>query len=272
MRIFRILFIILFSSVSILSAQSPGEEKIQDMKDKIESGVNEPDKKETHPAPKKEYRETTDEEDALGWTIFKAVFRLFFEVMSHVRYGEYPYSVEGSFHYADFVDHKDEEHINSDFDRIMNFNIDLETAYLGNETFSLNNRFRFNLSALHFNMNQQSIWSGSQYFNSLSFNLGLNLSIKNFQFSTFMGAYELNWPLFHHWFPSLGFSSMIFFPANVWLDYYGHFAIDKYITINMHELSLNYSIDRFSIGAGYVYYDYAGIVFRGPLIRFSLWI
>ncbi len=297
MRNILFVFLIVFISTS-LYAQNKGEDKIKEMKDRVQNTttttndhvVQDEDKKpkNEHNSQKKDpdnkkikdkdhsqehqsdHSDDDDHKDSLGAMLFRAIFRIMFEAMAHVRYMDYPYAWEDESHYSAFIDYDDPEY-KKDFRRVILFNLNLDSGYFGDGILGLQNRLMFNVSGLHFNINQQTFWSGQESFSSLSYNIGLNLSIYNFQLSGFIGGFNIFWPGYSRSMLDIGFSTMIFLPARFWLDYYLHYASQDGLSFRLMNLTLNYSLSRFTLGVGYSFYDYAGIDFQGPIIRLSLW-
>ena len=72
---------------------------------------------------------------------------------------------------------------------------------------------------------------------------------------------------------SMGLSSRVFLPGGFYLDLYNLYAFPNSGIPYIHlAASLNYMVWRFSVGAGYNYSNFSGVVFNGPCLKISFWL
>jgi len=133
------------------------------------------------------------------------------------------------------------------------------------------NRLTAQLTALHLNVFNQTIFATSESLSAVSVNAGLSLFIGNFDLNGFAGTYLLTTT--GTFMFCTGLSSRIFLPGNLYLDVYNLNAFLNGRVRFVHLLaSLNYSIWRFSIGAGYNYNSIVGDIYHGPCLKLSFWL
>jgi hypothetical protein len=190
---------------------------------------------------------------------------LFWNYMLYVSFAPYPYAPSVDFYFSE-LDYRE-----SAEQKITSFqaSADLSTHFDG--TYGNTNRLTAQLSALQLNVFNQTTFATSVSLSNLSVNLGVSLLIRNFDLTGFAGTYVITTT--GTFKVSAGLSSRIFFPGRVYLDLYGLYAFLSENAGILHLMgSLNFSIWRFSIGAGYNYNNFVGDVYAGPCLKVSFWL
>jgi hypothetical protein len=258
--------LLLFLPLSMIPAQdqlSEGDKKIADTIKKIQEEEEEEEEE--------EWEEESGEEDSCaGCQIFGEIFgeilgELFWQYMLSLRYAPYPYAEQSVFRYSTLVLQPGEP------GKFVSLQAaaDLSTHFDG--TYGNTNRLTAQLSALHFNLFNQTLFARSEYLSILSLNGGLSLVIGGFDLSGFAGIYKTT--ATDTVKASMGFSSRLFLPGRLYLDLYSLYAFHneaiRYIHLNA---SLNYTVWRFSFGGGYNFNFIAGVVYAGPCLKISFWL
>ena len=148
--------------------------------------------------------------------------------------------------------------------------LDLEGAYLLEETFGINAKASFNLSLLRIHCFYQYVFTADDAFTIFSPNGGITIPIGDGMLHLFAGAFLLDLigePLF-----SFGGEFSYFFPANLIVDIYNINAFYGSTGFFSFSCSLSYALGNFSFGVGFNYNYCAEVVFLGPMLKLSLWI
>jgi hypothetical protein len=253
----------LFCAVS-QDQEKEGDEKI---KDTIKQIQEEAEKE------KEEEAETDDENDGDGCSgcqafgeIFGDIFSEFFwEYALSIRFADYPYAENADyFHNTSIFRYPGADKVAS-----LQAAADLSTHFDG--TYGIVNRISAQLTTLHANFYNQSIFASSEWLSVMSINGGLSLSIQNFLLTCFAGGYKVN--VLDNFILSFGLSSQLFLPARFYLDLYNLNAVlNDSIQFVHWTVSLNYALWRFSLGVGYNYSRFINSVYSGPSLKVCFWL
>lgn len=253
----------LFFAVS-QDQEKEGDEKIRDTIEQIQEEAE----KETE-----EEAGTEDEYDGdscSGCRFFGEIFtdifsEIFWEYALSIRFADYPYAENADyFHNTSTFRYPREDKAAS-----LQATTDLSTHFDG--TYGNVNRISIQLTILHANFYNQSIFASSEWLSATSLNGGLSLSIQNFLLSCFVGGYKLN--VLDNFILSFGLSSQLFLPAGFYLDLYNLNAVLNDAVQLVHwTLSLNYAFWRFSLGVGYNYNRFIDSEFSGPSLKVCFWL
>ncbi|MQY76190.1 MAG: hypothetical protein GH155_00995 [Spirochaeta sp.] len=204
------------------------------------------------------------EEDSFFADLLIDLFSVLLFYSFTARFAEYPYSPNDDFNFNVSSFNYPDEH------RIANLQLSVDTSYLQQSTWGTSSKFSGHLTAINFNGFYQYIFSGKEDFYIRSLNGGLSFILPGVLLNGFAGVFE------HQdvdpKLVSFGLSTQIYLPLNFILDIYNLNAY--YHSLGFHYLSamLNYAVWRANIGVGYNYNDYAGVLFQGPMVRFSFWL
>jgi hypothetical protein len=266
MKAILVILLLLFPLTMIpADDQEPeGDDKILEAIRRIQEEEEEQEEEET---------DSWDEDDGdtcagcdIGCEIFGELFgELFWEYILSLRFAPYPYAEQSAFRYSTLVFEPGEPQKFASLQSSADLSVHFDGTY-GNC-----NRLSAQLSALHFNLFNQILFSSSEFLSVLSVNGGLSLVIGSFDLSAFAGVYKPN--IINSFSTSMGLSSRLFLPGGLYLDVYNlnAFLGDTVRFIHL-AASLNYSIWRFSIGLGYNYSNIVDIIFKGPCFKVSFWL
>jgi hypothetical protein len=126
------------------------------------------------------------------------------------------------------------------------------------------------LLLLHFNGFYQYTFAETKSMNIYSVNGGLSLPLQFALVNAFCGVFYYDYigtALF-----SFGVSAKFLLPANLVLDVYNLNSFYYSLGFHIINASLSFAVDRFTIGAGYRFYSYAGLVLHGPELKVSVWL
>ena len=143
-------------------------------------------------------------------------------------------------------------------------------SYLFENTKSLTTLLEANFFIIHMNGFYQFTMAESKTMNIFSVNGGMSIPLQSALFNFFCGFFNYDYigsPLF-----SFGVSTKIFLPANLYLDIYNTNAFFGSLGFHILNASLNLALRRFTVGAGYRFHSYAGVIFQGPELKLSVWI
>jgi hypothetical protein len=208
--------------------------------------------------------------DGCIWFLDSGGAELLWQYFISLRFAPYPYAPDAAYDfssldYGEFSNHK----VTS-----LQLGADLSTHFDG--TYANTNRLTAQLTALHLNVFNQTLFGRTVPLSTVSINAGLSLVIGGFDLSAFAGTYLITTTgtfLF-----STGLSSRVFLPGRIFLDVYGLYAFLSSDAGILHLLaSVNWAIHRFSIGVGYNYnlYDYSlnvDDVYQGPCLKVGFWL
>jgi hypothetical protein len=244
-------------------SSSSGEDKIKDMKERInEEEAEEEQYQEDGAAGVQE--DEDGEEDCFFASLLFEVFRILLMYSFTARFAEYPYSPNDDFNFNVSSLKYPDEH------KIANLQLSVDTSYLQQSTWGVSSKFCGHLAAINFNGLYQYIFSGGEDFYIRSLNGGLSFILPGVLLNGFIGVFE------HEYVDpklmSFGLSTQIYLPFNLILDIYNLNAY--YHSLGFHHLSamLKYAMWRVNIGVGYNYNEYAGVIFEGPMIKVSFWL
>ena len=182
-----------------------------------------------------------------------------------LRFAPYPYADAAGYRFSSFEyrDHKNR--------KVTSVYVSADLSNHLDGTYGNTNLLNAQLSALHLNVFNQTIFASSESLSALSVNAGLSLFIGNFDLNGFAGTYLLTTT--GTFMFCTGLSSRIFLPGNLFLDVYNLNAFLNGTVQFLHLLaSLNFSVWRFSIGVGYNYNSIVGDVYQGPCLKISFWL
>jgi hypothetical protein len=282
------LFILSALQWSVFSEDS-GNDKIGNMIEDIEQKQKEKEQKEKEKEREKDKkhkdkdRDHSDDSDSDGGCageitadIIGGCFDVFFSILGQYAgeliYSDYPYADTSPFIFSDIRGDSDEG------GKIGFLKFSYEPSYLFDNIWGMSGRLEGVLSVLYANCLFQYNFSGSDresWFSVLSFNGGLAIPISNVMLSLYAGVFTFTIP--STMFPmlttfSFGGSLQIFFPNNIEFELYNLNAVYDPFWFIIVSPSISIAISRFSIGAGFDYYNYAGTVYMGPAIKLTVWI
>ena len=188
----------------------------------------------------------------------------FFSVFTDVRFAAYPYDPACTFAFVGSVKNCPKN------DKFGFLQLDLEGAYLFQDTFGLTAKAGFNFSLLRMQCFYQHVFSATGDFDIFSANGGFTLPLGNGMLHLFAGFFMLDMieePLF-----SFGGELTYFFPANLVMDIYSLNAFYGALGFFSFSCSLSYALGNFSLGIGFNYNYYAEEVFLGPMVKLTLWL
>ena len=260
--ILPILFSFAFTGVAPAD-ESSGDKKIEDTKERVEEDVEDEEGHHRH----KEHPEMPADADygsAIAG-IFEAIFNVFKvwgEYSFGARYAAYPYATT-LYHYNTSQD---------DFPGAVKiYSIELSSEgnwHVGN-TYGLNSKLSFRFSALNFNLFDQFVFAGHEWFNALSANGGVSFLAPNFSLDLFIGAFGLDF--LDRVFLSFGAQVLLFFRPHLYFELYNLNSIYGGLEFFYISGCLSYALGRWGIGAGFNYSNFNGFSYLGPLIKVSLW-
>jgi hypothetical protein len=242
---------------------SEGDEKIEETKDKIKEEAEKAKEEERKRQEEKEEEEEEEEEDE-GSPFFELLFWYFIEYASKIRFADYPY--EGS---ADYY-HNTSIYMAPEKEKIISLQLASDASYHFDETYAVTNRITGQITGIHANLFQQTIFSASESFSVVSLNGGLSFFLQDFILSGFVGFYKLNF--LDDFLFSFGFMLQLFLPANFYIDFYNLNAVLIEVPFTHLAVSLNYAFWRFSIGLGYNFNKFVDVVYDGPCIKICFWL
>jgi len=143
-------------------------------------------------------------------------------------------------------------------------------SYLFENTKSLTTLLEANFFIIHMNGFYQYTMAESKTMNIFSINGGISIPLQSVLFNFFCGFFNYDYigsPLF-----SFGVSTKIFLPANLYLDIHNTNAFFGSLGFHILNASLNFALRRLTVGAGYRFHSYAGVIFQGPELKLSVWI
>jgi hypothetical protein len=266
MRVIWIVLLLLvpLSTVSADDQDSEGDEKILETIRKIQEEEEQ----------EKNYYDDDDDDDCSGCGLlldgclelldagFAEIIWLYF---ASLRFAPYPYAAGAGYEFSSL------EYRHFEKQKATSVCASADLSYHLDGTYGNVNRLAAQLSALHLNVFNQTIFATSESLSAVSVNAGMSLFIGNFDLNGFAGMYLLTTTgtcMF-----STGLSSRIFLPWNLYLDVYSLNAFLNGRVRFVHLLaSLNFSIWRFSIGAGYNYNSIVGDIYHGPCLKLSFWL
>ena len=239
-----------------------GEDKIKDMKERIEEEEANPGEQNQKDGAAGVQEE--EEEDCFFADLLFEIFKILLMYSFTARFAEYPYSPNDDFNFnVSSLEHPDEH-------KIANLQLSVDTSYLQQSTWGVSSIFSAHLTAINLNGLYQYIFSGGEDFYIRSLNGGLSFILPGVLLNGFAGVFE------HEYVDpkllSFGLSTQIYLPFNLILDIYNLNAY--YHSLGFHHLSamLKYAMWRVNIGVGYNYNEYAGVIFEGPMIKVSFWL
>ena len=143
-------------------------------------------------------------------------------------------------------------------------------SYLFENTKSLTTLLEANFFIIHMNGFYQYTMAESKTMNIFSINGGLSIPLQSVLFNFFCGFF--NYDYIGSLLFSFGVSTKIFLPANLYLDIYNTNAFFGSLGFHILNASLNLALRRLTVGAGYRFHSYAGVIFQGPELKLSVWI
>ena len=249
--------------LSMIAAEDEGDEKILDTIKKIQEEAEEEEEEES-------VWDDDDEDSCAGCDIladvcFEIFGELFWQYATALRFAPFPYAEHSLFRYSTLVFEPGE------YGKIalLQINTDLSIHFDG--TYGNTNRLSAQLSALHFNLFNQTFFSSSHSLTNLSLNGGLSLVIGDFHLDAFAGGYKITG--IDSFVFSMGLGSRMFLPGGFYVDLYNLNAfLNDSIRFVHVAATLNYTVWRFSIGAGYNYNSIVDVVYAGPCLKISFWL
>jgi hypothetical protein len=188
----------------------------------------------------------------------------FFSLFTDIRFASYPYDPSCKFAFVGSVTSCPN---NEKFGFLQ---LDLEGAYLFQETAGINAKMGFTLLLLRLQCFYQQVFSPNDAFTILSPNAGFTIPLGDGMVQLFAGIWLMD--LLPESLFSFGAEITYFFPANLILDIYNLNAFYGSVGFYHFSCSISYALGNFSLGIGFNYNNYAEVVFIGPSLKLSLWI
>jgi len=245
--------------------EKEGDRKIRDTIDRAEEAEDRAkrDDRETPSDPEEEEREP-----GLFGIIARAFFEAFFHVMfenaSTLRFAAYPYSSASPYLYNTSTWILPEER------KWVSLQVASDAANHLDGTWGNSNRLVAQLTGLHLNVYNLGIFSESEGLSVLSANAGITFFVPGFLLSGFLGGYTLD--VLEATYLSFGFACQIFLPGHVHIDLFNVNAAIGYEIFSHWEGTVELSLWRFSLGAGWHHNVIAGTLYSGPCVRASFWL
>jgi len=252
-----LLFFLIISSVSALETYGSGDDKIEDMKDRILEEENEEESEE------EEEKNNKDEDEGMN-PFFEFLFMITADSFNY-RFARYPYAANSDA--IRFCTYKDED---PDITKWGFVHATSQFSYLFNGICGTTNKVDINIFAVHLNSFYQRIFSENEAFSVISINPGFSIIGNDFLVHYFFGALFLDF--LDEAFFSFGFHSQLILPKKVILDIYNLNSIVYSFAFIHGDLSINYALRFINIGAGLTFNYYAETLYMGPLIKLSLWL
>jgi hypothetical protein len=261
-----ILLFLLLPFFPAAAQEKEGDEKIEDTIRKIEEEEEEEEQQQqTEKLRRRPKKNEDSEDDGLGDLLWDIFWEVFIRYAASIRFAPYPYAPTSDFSFSTVVIEPDTER------KFISLQASSDISVHFDDTYGNVNRLSAQLSAFHFNLYQQNIFSRSQSLSFFSVNGGLSILIRCFDLTAFAGAYKVTTT--DKLTLSIGWAVRLFLPGKIYLDLYNLYGFLNDVARFRHLiLSLNYSIWRFSVGAGYNYNNIVGDVYAGPCLKFSFWL
>jgi hypothetical protein len=206
---------------------------------------------------------TSDDYDA-GYSEPSGCMIGFFDMFGTIRYADHPYSGQCPYNFVGWAD------ACPDNEKFVFLQVDLEGAYLFEETYGLNAKASMDLTLLRVTLFYQYVTEPGDYFNVFSGNAGFTIPIADGMLHLFAGFYLMD--IISEMLFSFGAEFTYFLPANISLDIYSLNAFYGDLGFHTFSCSLSYSVGNLSFGGGFNYNYYAGVVFMGPMVKITVWI
>jgi hypothetical protein len=188
----------------------------------------------------------------------------FFDFFGQVRYADYPYDPNCNYNFVGFAAD------NPDNEKFVFLQVDLEGAYLFEETYGLNAKASMDLTVLRIHFFYQYMIDPGDDLNIFSGNAGLTVPVADGMLHVFAGFYLHD--MISEFTVSFGAEFTYFFPANIILDIYSLNTLWGELGFHTFSVSLSYAVGNLSFGGGFNYNYYAEITFMGPMLKITLWI
>jgi len=257
-----IVLLLFLTAAAVPAQEDDGDEKIEDTIRRIQ----EEEQEREDPEAADDDEDSSESGCGLFGEIFWEIFtELFWQYLAAIRFAPYPYAEYSPYRFSSLIPPPTEDR------KIVNLQAAGDLSLHFDGTCGNINRLSAQLSALHLNLFNQTIFSAHSSLSSISLNGGLSLLIGGFDLSAFVGAYKVTTTdtvMF-----SMGLASRLFFPGKLYLDVYNLNAIlvDRIRFIHV-AATLNYALWRFSIGVGYNYNRIVDNVFAGPCLKAGFWL
>jgi hypothetical protein len=274
-----IFFVIAAFQFSVFPADSgsSGDDKIGDMTEDIKKKEKEQKEKDKDKENQKKKDDNADSDNSCMGSIMSGCIEgcaenllpLINAIALSVKYADYPYADNSDFVFSGTKSSPDEKA------KIGFLKLSFEPSYLMDNIWGLSGRLEAAVTILYLNCLYQYNFSEHNAFSVVSANAGLTFPIGNVALSIFAGGFKIFLPdpgIAQSFLPSFGGSLQIFFPGNIAFEIFNLNAIDDALWFTIIEPSVSFQISRFGIGAGFIYYDYAGTVFMGPAVKCTIWL
>ncbi len=247
-----------------------GDRKIRDTIDRAkeaEERAREKQRSRDEPRDESDHDDSRDEHHgflaAIAEAFFEALFRVTFENAATLRFAAYPYAGGPYLHNTSTWLLPEER-------KWASLEIASSVATHLDGTWGVSSRAVAQLAGLHVNAYNLGIFSESQALSVLSANAGITFFVPDFMLSAFAGAYALDALDSTHF--SFGFLCQLFLPPRVHLDLYDLNAVIGEEIWSHWEASVELSLWRFALGAGWRWHSIAGTLYTGPCLRASFWL
>ena len=242
---------------------SEGDEKIEETKDKIKEEAEKARKEQKKKEEEKKEEEKEEKEEESS-PFLDILFWFFVEYSSKIRFSDYPYERSVGYYYNTSI------YMSPEAGKIFSLQVASDASYHFDETYANTNRISAQITGVHANFFNQTIFSASESFSVISLNGGISLFLQDFVLSSFIGFYKLNF--LDDFLLSFGFMLQLFLPANFYIDFYNLNAVLIEVPFTHLAVSLNYALWRFSIGLGYNFNKFIDTVYDGPCIKVCFWL
>ncbi len=248
--------------------EDQGDRKIRDTVDRAKEAEDRAKDKKRPPADADDPDERDDDEPGLLGIIarafFEALFQVTFENAATLRFAAYPYSIGSRYIHNTSTWLLPEER------KWVSLEIASSAATHLDGTWGVSSRAVAQLAGLHVNAYDLEIFSASEAFTVLSANAGITFFVPDFMLSAFAGAYALDALDSAHL--SFGFLCQLFLPPRVHVDLFDLNAVVGDQIFSHWEATVELSLWRFALGAGWHHNVIAGTLYSGPCLRASFWL
>ncbi len=186
------------------------------------------------------------------------------QYLTSLRFAAYPYAPESPYFYNTST------WIRPDEEKRVSLQVSSGVADHLDGTWGNSWRAVGQISALHVNLYTLGIFGETESLRVVSANVGLTFFLPGFLLTGFFGGYGMEG--LESAYLSAGFACQLFLPGRVHADVFGVSSVFGDELFAHLEATLEVSLWRFSLGAGWHYNTIAGVVFSGPCARATFWL
>jgi hypothetical protein len=284
-----VFFVCLCLFLTVAGVYPASAETVDEYKERMKKEQEQADKKKQDEENKKKQQEDKEKAppdsgnclggclgglcQAAGSGCFDAFWSAFFTVFAEVRYADFPFARNHGYDFAAFPGAPDEAGQRPDIGgKFWMIEAGAWGSYLfgqNESVFDSGGFINIDVTAFHANVYYQRLMSVSgSTLNTFSANLGISIPIMNFIMSFYAGGFWQEWS---PWYVSFGTSGRVFIPGSFVAGWYTLFAVyDQFFYIVLSP-SIEITLDRFTLGIGFNYYNYNNYVNFGPALKAGVW-